>query len=137
MRELKWAAEQQSAAMPLAGSRPGPFSGARAAGMVAATSLILATLVVATPYFRPQTPEPLVTRLEPRHSTDDRCVFICAVARRTPDGRQLVFVANGEKASQLWVRPLDQVEGQPFAGTEGASFPFWAPDSRAIGFFAD
>ena len=25
---------------------------------------------------------------------------------------------------------------QPLAGTEGASYPFWAPDGRAIGFFA-
>jgi hypothetical protein len=35
------------------------------------------------------------------------------------------------------VRPLDQVTAQPLAGTEGASYPFWAPDGRAIGFFAD
>jgi len=26
---------------------------------------------------------------------------------------------------------------QPVAGTKGASFPFWSPDSRFIGFFAD
>jgi hypothetical protein len=49
----------------------------------------------------------------------------------------LAFVANGEKGSQLWLRPLDQVTAQPLAGTEGASYPFWAPDGRAIGFFAD
>ena len=42
-----------------------------------------------------------------------------------------------EGAPQLWVRPLDQVTAQPLAGTEGASYPFWAPDGRAIGFFAD
>jgi Tol biopolymer transport system component len=53
------------------------------------------------------------------------------------DGRQLAFVANGEKGSQLWVRPLDQVMAQPLAGTEGATEPFWAPDGRAVGFFAD
>jgi hypothetical protein len=55
----------------------------------------------------------------------------------SPDGRQLVFVANGEKGSQLWVRRLDQITAQPLTGTDGASFPFWAPDSHAIGFFAD
>ena len=41
------------------------------------------------------------------------------------------------KGSQLWLRPLDQVRAQPLAGTEGAGYPFWAPDGRAIGFFAD
>ena len=55
----------------------------------------------------------------------------------SPDGRQLAFVANGENGSQLWVRPLGQVEAWPLAGTEGAAFPFWAPDSSAIAFFAD
>ena len=53
------------------------------------------------------------------------------------DGRYLAFVANGDKGTQLWLRPLDQVSAQPLAGTEGADYPFWAPDARAIGFFAD
>jgi Tol biopolymer transport system component len=35
------------------------------------------------------------------------------------------------------LRPLDQITAQPLAGTEGASLPFWSPDSRSIGFFAD
>jgi Tol biopolymer transport system component len=55
----------------------------------------------------------------------------------SPNGQQLLFVATGEKGSQLWLRPLAQSMAQPLAGTEGASYPFWAPDSRAIGFFAD
>ena len=44
---------------------------------------------------------------------------------------------DGRGVPRLWVRPLDQVTAQPLAGTEGASYPFWAPDGRAIGFFAD
>jgi hypothetical protein len=36
----------------------------------------------------------------------------------------------------LWIRSLDSVENHVLAGTEGASFPFWSPDERAIGFFA-
>jgi len=48
----------------------------------------------------------------------------------------LVFVANGDKGPQLWLRPLDQATAQPLAGTEGGNYPFWAPDSRALGFFA-
>ncbi len=55
----------------------------------------------------------------------------------SPDGRQIVFVAAGEGGSKLWLRPLDQTTAQPLPSTEDATFPFWAPDSRAIGFFAD
>jgi eukaryotic-like serine/threonine-protein kinase len=55
----------------------------------------------------------------------------------SPDGRRLVFVAAPQYGpSQLWIRPLDGVLAQRVAGTEGASFPFWSPDSRFIGFFA-
>jgi Tol biopolymer transport system component len=55
----------------------------------------------------------------------------------SPDGRRLAFVAARKRAaSQLWIRPLDGVEAQPLPGSEGASFPFWSPDSRFIAFFA-
>ena len=37
---------------------------------------------------------------------------------------------------RLWLRPLDQTEARPLAGTEGGTSPFWSPDSRSIGFFA-
>ena len=38
--------------------------------------------------------------------------------------------------SQLWVRPLDSTAAQPLAGTDEAMLPFWSPDSRSLGFFA-
>jgi hypothetical protein len=56
----------------------------------------------------------------------------------SPDGHDVVAVAtttNGLR--QLWLRRLDDEDGRLLAGTEGALYPFWAPDSRAIGFFAD
>jgi Tol biopolymer transport system component len=55
----------------------------------------------------------------------------------SPDGRQIVFVASGDGARRLWLRSLATTTTQPLAGTDGASAPFWAPDSRAVGFFAD
>ena len=55
----------------------------------------------------------------------------------SPDGRQIVFVASGDGASRLWLRSLATTTAQPLTGTEGATYPFWAPDSRSIGFFAD
>lgn len=29
------------------------------------------------------------------------------------------------------------IDGNPLSGTDDASYPFWSPDSREIGFFAD
>ena len=55
----------------------------------------------------------------------------------SPDGRQLVFVASGDGVSRLWLRPLAATSAQPLPGTEGAAYPFWSPDSRSVGFFAN
>jgi hypothetical protein len=39
--------------------------------------------------------------------------------------------------SALWVRRLDSTSAYELPGTAGAAFPFWRPDSRALGFFAE
>jgi len=55
----------------------------------------------------------------------------------SPDGTKLAFVATAAGgAPQLWVRSLDSTAAQPLAGTDDAGFPFWSPDSRSLGFFA-
>jgi Tol biopolymer transport system component len=55
----------------------------------------------------------------------------------SPDGKLLVVVgADGSGKSMLWMRALDSTNVQPLRGTEGASFPFWSPDSRSIAFVA-
>lgn len=55
----------------------------------------------------------------------------------SPDGTKWAFVAiSKDNTRQLWVRALDSVTAQPLNGTDEASFPFWSPDSRYIGFFA-
>ena len=56
----------------------------------------------------------------------------------SPDGKRVVFIANNVDAKRLlWVRSLDSLTVQPLAGTEGAVSPFWSPDSRFVGYFAD
>jgi hypothetical protein len=55
----------------------------------------------------------------------------------SPNGRQIVFVADSEGRSRLWLRALDSTSARTLVGTEGASYPFWSPDGRSIGFFAD
>ncbi len=54
----------------------------------------------------------------------------------SPDGTRLVYAAaDGSGRKLLWVRPLDSLTAQPLEGTDGASYPFWSPDSRSVGFF--
>jgi Tol biopolymer transport system component/tRNA A-37 threonylcarbamoyl transferase component Bud32 len=55
----------------------------------------------------------------------------------SPDGAQIAFVANQNRVPVLWVRALDAIENRALPGTEGARFPFWSPEGRTIGFFAD
>jgi Tol biopolymer transport system component len=55
----------------------------------------------------------------------------------SPDGRYLTFSAVGPEGKRmLWLRPLDALHATVIPGTEGASAPFWSPDSQYIGFFA-
>jgi serine/threonine protein kinase/Tol biopolymer transport system component len=56
----------------------------------------------------------------------------------SPDGRRIAFTAvPAEGARELWVRSLDSLAPQRISGTEGAAHPFWSPDGRSVGFFAD
>ncbi len=57
----------------------------------------------------------------------------------SPDGKRLVFAATGPDgmAQQLWIRSMDSMTIQPLPGTNGATYPFWSPDGRFVGFFAD
>jgi eukaryotic-like serine/threonine-protein kinase len=56
----------------------------------------------------------------------------------SPDGTRLIFPVSDQAGNgSLWIRPLDSLTAQKLQGTEGAQFPFWAPDSRQLGFFRD
>lgn len=56
----------------------------------------------------------------------------------SPDSRRLVFVGRDKTGiSRVLVRDLGELEPSAIAGTEGAKQPFWSPDGRAIGFFAN
>jgi hypothetical protein len=56
----------------------------------------------------------------------------------SPGGDRIVFSGLDRTGrAQLWLRPLDGEAATPIAGTEGGVLPFWSPDGRDIGFFAD
>jgi hypothetical protein len=54
----------------------------------------------------------------------------------SPDGTQVAFVAISGGKQLLWVRSLGSLQAHALAGTEGATSPFWSPDSRYLGYFS-
>jgi eukaryotic-like serine/threonine-protein kinase len=54
----------------------------------------------------------------------------------SPDGRRVAFVAWTDGHGQIWIKRLDSATMQPIPGTDEGILPFWSPDSRWIGFFA-
>jgi eukaryotic-like serine/threonine-protein kinase len=70
-----------------------------------------------------------------------RFVFSGAVAGGSPvlspDGQRLAFIAGDANRTLLWVRSLNSTMAQPLEGTDRPSFPFWSPDGRYLGFFAN
>lgn len=96
--------------------------------------LLLGLSTLAYFYFsRPKTVAPVVKlALATPESTQPMRVTI------SPDGTSVVFIAtNAEGRRLLWVRALNSLVARPIEGTEGAVSPFWSPDSRFIGFFAN
>jgi Tol biopolymer transport system component len=101
----------------------------------AATIFLVAAILFAVAYFRQ--PKPVardVVRLS--INPPEKTAFTALVL--SPDGRRLAFTAiDAAGRRQLWVRALDEAAARAPAGAEGAWNPFWSPDSRWIGFFAD
>ena len=57
----------------------------------------------------------------------------------SPDGSMLAFVALREPGAspQIYVRRLEDLVASPLGGTQAARNPFFSPEGKWIGFFAD
>lgn len=126
VHELKWA--PAAATLPRAASRR---SYAAVAWTVAALAVLGAGVALMVALRRPAVDARLM-RFE--IATPPSANFHALAL--SLDGRSLAFVADHDDASHLWVRRLDQAASRPLPGTNGATFPFWSPDGRALGFFA-
>jgi len=109
----------------------------RIAWSIAALFAVLAAALAIAMSLRPALPEApvfrstiLVNESLSERSPSNRFAL-------SPDGRQLAYVATvatGSLRVSLWTRALDGSSGQELVGTEGATAPFWSPDSRFIAF---
>jgi len=148
--QLRWIAEIGIAetGQDLRTSDPGP-GWRKILAWSLPTVLALAALVVAASYFvsRPTPASPLIVSLIPPAG-----VFPDIAGRNGPpqislDGKKVAFVGCktvsasasivGSKSCSIWVRSLNSGDTHEVAGTGGGYAPFWSPDGREIGFFAD
>ncbi len=148
--ELKWIAEGGSqTGMParVVTSRKGPLGDSRLAWFVAAV-FFLASLALGSFVHFQRPPEDAqsirffvsppetwsLARLPGGTAATTGAVAPLAVS---PDGHRIAFLAmSADGRSVLWVRLLDSLTAQALVGTDGASSPFWSPDSHFLGFFA-
>jgi Tol biopolymer transport system component/predicted Ser/Thr protein kinase len=104
--------------------------GTIAAGVAAICMLAFAAL--AFTHFRETAPPERVLRYT---LTTPETSTLHSIAL-SPDGRYVAIAAMVNGRRQLWLRPLDALQFQPMPGTEDGAYPFWSPDARYIGFFA-
>ena len=55
----------------------------------------------------------------------------------SPDGDSLVIQPRFDRREPLIIRRMHSTDQRTLPGTEGGIFPFWSPDGRSVGFFAD
>ena len=54
----------------------------------------------------------------------------------SPDGTRIALI-TAELNSGLWIHSIESGQDERIPGTDGADLPFWSPDSKSIGFFAN
>jgi eukaryotic-like serine/threonine-protein kinase len=138
---LEWIAEGDGLAASSSSVKPKPWR-ERAAWMLASALLIALAFFVLGHDRATSTSEPVRFSVNPPEKTvfsgpPNLTVPVPQFAL-SPDGRSMVFVANSSGADPvIWMRNIDQVTARPLPGTEHAQSPFWSPDGRWLGFFAE
>ncbi len=127
--ELEWAAKPDSGVENSARAKSPPYK----APWILSAALLLALGALAFVLSRERPAERPVLQYTVAPPEKARNVSSFAIS---PDGRYLAIAASGDGEPQIWVRSLDSLQTQALAGTEGAAFPFWSPDSQSIAFFA-
>ena len=127
-RDLKWELESLPAAPAPAASRSSRTPLFLALGL----AILLAAALAYVSLPNPSPPQPMA-RLAVLLPEKSRVLSIAV----SPDGRNIALVLVKDGRQQIWIRALDAVELKPLEGTDGATNPFWSPDSRFIAFFAD
>jgi Tol biopolymer transport system component len=136
MLELKWTGEHHATPAPEGHRHKRPKL------VLAVTAALLVTIVAAASavvYMRrlPSAEPSVRLTFSPPAGVTLADLGIAGPVTISPDGRRATFVGSGSDGKRLlWVRELDSADAKALPGSDGASYPFWSPDSRRIGFFA-
>ncbi|MCU1309766.1 MAG: prkC 32, partial [Candidatus Angelobacter sp.] len=137
LRLLEIAETQKSGTQFLAIDAPSRRTRLLWVSSVAVLVLALATMLGLS--FVRKTPQPEVTRFQVDMGSLQ--IVLQAVGSRltiSPDGRTVVMTLHSDTSKpQLYARRLDSLDVTPLPGTEGATQPFFSPDSRWVGFSAN
>jgi len=131
--QLKWIKESGSSTAQLpAASSVARKSPDRVAWSVAGVLLLL-LLGVATTWWLRSRETPLAMYF------NTAAPFPASYVSLAPDGRVLALVAYSDQANKnvIWLHQVGGRGATVLSGTEGAFYPFWSPDGRSLGFFAD
>ena len=128
--ELNWIADVRSQAKGYVPPEPGRW--ARASWLLAATFFLL-MMVAGVAWWRAgnrRLPAMYFHTAVPSPAND---------LALSPDQRLVAMVAYSVQTNDyvLWTYEVGGRRSAPLEGTQGASYPFWSPDGRSIGFFAD
>jgi serine/threonine protein kinase len=131
--ELKWIAESASQATPASSDaieRSTKLN--RISWLVAAASLFL-LVAGALAWWNSS------NRKQPAQFFHASLPFPARDLAMAPNGQTVVIVAYSPQLNNyaLWTYDIGGHRAVPLEGTSGASYPFWSPDSKTIGFFAD
>jgi eukaryotic-like serine/threonine-protein kinase len=130
--ELKWISEtasQTGAAARIPAARK-PWH--RASWPLAAAFFLFAVIAaVAWWQASGKRPRPMYFHASVPFSANDMAL--------SPEGRTLAMVAYSAQTNNymLWTYEVGGQRTSALDGTQGASYPFWSPDNKFVGFFAD
>jgi len=136
--ELRWVAEAPRRDAADGSAAPGRSQRWLGWAVAAALALVVAGLVAIRRAPEAPAAAPLVTTsLLPPPGIDYGFDVDQGPPALSPDARRLAFIGLRRDGTQsLWVRELWLPAPRELADTAGASYPFWSPDGRRIGYFA-
>ena len=130
--ELKWISESGSQAAA-AGRVPARGKRWERASWLAATTFFLLLIAAGVALWNASNKRPHAMYF---HAS---VPFAANDLALSPDGRMLAMVAYSTQANNyvLWTYEVGGRHTSSLGGTQGATYPFWSPDEKFIGFFAD